>query len=259
MKLITSDSNPQYRRWLELKSSSGIKEHGLYLTSGLKLVPEFLLQRPQEIAAVIVPENKSWPEAWPDFQRVQEDFHVFQLSHPLFKELDELGTHAPLLLMKPPLIQPFDLDQPASGRELLVALQDPNNLGALIRVALAFQVNKVILLQESANPFLPKAVKASSGAMAQMPLFKGPSIKSLKVPTSRADDLLVLDSSGQDIGQFQWPKNFRLLIGEEGRGIPLLLKSAKTIAIPIDVRVESLNAITAAAIALYASAGGSHP
>ena len=133
--------------------------------------------------------------------------------------------------------------------ELLVAVSEPSNLGAIIRSSVAFGVQKIILLKESASPFHPRSVRASAGNVLKMTYEIGPSI--LDLDLSLQCQTLALDMDGENLSSFQWPKNTFLLVGEEGRGIPKEMKFKK-LQIPIDVRVESLNAATAISIALYA-------
>lgn len=243
-QLITSKSNPQFRRWLDLLNTQGIREHGVFILSGEKLVHEMIQQRPQEIVSVIVPEK----------QRTQldlRDFKIFELSHELFAPLDELGTKKPLAICKLPMIENEDLKIDPKEKIVVSALQDPSNVGALVRTCLAFEVSRFVLLKESAFPFLPKAVKASSGTVTQMKFSRGPSIHELAEDSSLQKGLLVLDQEGQSISKFQWPAHFRLLIGEEGRGLPLSLRSSSALKIPISSEVESLNAVSAASVALF--------
>ena len=243
-QLITSKSNPQFRRWLDLLNTQGIREHGLYLLSGEKLVHEMIQQRPQEIVSVLVPEKQ------PTSLDLR-DFKIFELSHELFSPLDELGTKKPMAVCKLPIIENEDLKTEPVEKVVVSALQDPSNVGALVRASLAFGVQRLILLKESAFPFLPKSVKASSGTVTQMKFSRGPSIHEISSDPAMQKGLLVLDQEGQSISDFQWPKTFRLLIGEEGRGLPLGLRSSSALRIPISNDVESLNAVTAASVALF--------
>jgi TrmH family RNA methyltransferase len=133
-----------------------------------------------------------------------------------------------------------------NGCSLLVPFQDPENVGAIIRTAVAFDVNRIILLAESANPFHPKAVRASAGTVFSARLFHGPSLA--EIP----QDMPVVVP-----GRFRanlWPKpsfppTFCLLTGMEGPGCPPIGRP-RPWPFPWPP-VESLNAAVATAIALY--------
>jgi TrmH family RNA methyltransferase len=128
---------------------------------------------------------------------------------------------------------------------LFVALSDPTNLGALIRTCAAFDWQQIVLLKEAAHPFLPKAIRAASGTCFASRFFEGPSIKDLSDP-----EILALDMEGRNLKKSDIPKNLKLLVGEEGQGVPSTFPGRK-VQIPISNRVESLNATIAASFLVY--------
>jgi TrmH family RNA methyltransferase len=232
---IASSQNSKFQLWKSLLKSKGIKEHGLFLLSGEKLIFEFLKDSDLEIVSEIIT-----PGLRPQQSRVPS----FELSKDLFNELDVVGTHFNLFVLKTPTIQAMDPRSEPQGLEVITPVGDPLNLGAMIRSAVAFQATKIILTTESANPFLPKCVKASSGSVLTAPLFtSGP----LNVWDSTYT--YALDSVGENLNQIQIPKNFRILIGEEGPGLGQL-QNVKKIKIPTN-KVESLNATVAASLVMW--------
>lgn len=262
-KNITSDQNPVFRALRECLSAKGIKKHELFLVSGARVVSELLERYPEEVRDLIFPTE---PEALPrnefasalltrahDIRRkmkasgANSTFAILGLDRSLFDELDVFGTHTPILVLRTPEIPSTDLSQAPQGLELLCALGDPANLGALIRSAAAFGASKIVLLQESASPFHPKAVRAASGTTLMTPYMKGPSIQEF---TNMAGPTVALHMQGEPLGAFKWPKDVRLLIGEEGMGIPKSIPFQR-ISIPMANGVESLNATVAAGVALY--------
>ena len=173
----------------------------------------------------------------------------YALAKNLFRQLDIFGTHFPLLICRTPDLPLFDLRKSPQGLEVLCPLSDPANVGALIRSCLAFGIHKVIMLKEASLPFHPKAVRASSGAMLRQPLFQGPSLEEV-IQQSDSKTLITLNMEGQPLEKFIWPKNLRLLMGQEGPGLPGLTP-CRSLAIPMSDSANSLNAVVAASIALY--------
>ena len=149
-----------------------------------------------------------------------------------------------------PSIPPFDLTQAPTGLEVLCPIGDPGNLGALLRSCLAFEVSKVILLREAVHPFHPKVIRASSGAVFFQPLTYVGSISELHQPNI-LKWIIPLDMQGEDIATLTWPQNMRLLIGEEGMGIPSLPFSRRFRVSQIHPSIP-LNATVASSIALHA-------
>jgi RNA methyltransferase, TrmH family len=237
---ISSPLNPSFRQFCSLLTSKGIKEYGKILLSGEKLVSEFLQSPNIEIEAEIIHSN---------LRPISSARNVFSLAQPLFDKLDDRGTGFNLLVLKAPHLETLDLNQNPVGLEVLLPLGDPNNLGAAIRSSMAFGAKKIVLLQESAHPFLPKSIKASSGSVLKAPLYKGPSIK--EISHGNCESIYALTQKGQSLNDFRWPKNLRLIVGEEGQGIPPNMeKNAHCICIPME-NVESLNAMAALSIALH--------
>ena len=173
--------------------------------------------------------------------------NTYALSTPFFEKIDLFGTGAPVLVCQAPPFPSADLESPPRGLEILCPFGDPANVGALIRTAVAMGVKRVILLKEAAHPYHPKAIRAASGTMFKISLMQGPSIRNLPEPAT----WVTLDSQGESLLAFRWPKDIRLLVGEEGPGLPPIISSTR-LAIPMTGSVESLNAVVATGMALYA-------
>ena len=137
-------------------------------------------------------------------------------------------------------------DRAPDGCSLLVPFQDPENVGAVIRTAAALAVDRIIMLSESANPFHPKAVRASAGTVLSAPLLQGPALAELPPHLP----VVTLSASGRPIDQSPFPESCFLLPGMEGPGLPPQWR-VNAVAIPMAPGVESLNAAVATAIALY--------
>ncbi len=246
MKELTSSSNDLFRQFKSLTDSKGIKKHSQSLVSGPKITCEFLTQHPQLVLYILVFDPDQLIELK---HMVKNHMTPVLLDKELFNSLDTIGTHKPILVVKTPTLEVCDLNIPPKGLCLLTAMSDPNNLGALIRSAAAFGVTHITLLHEACHPFHPRVTRAACGANFNLLLNKGPSIKDLHC------EIYALDLDGTPINDIQWPKNLRLLIGEEGQGVPKIL-DVKKITIPISSQVESLNAMTSAAIALHSWSSG---
>ncbi|MGQ9365539.1 TrmH family RNA methyltransferase [Azospirillum sp. ST 5-10] len=241
--LIESPQNPRFKLWESLLESRGLKKHGQFLLAGLKTVPEALARHPDRFTAVLsdAPERLA---GWP----LPAGLEVVQLAPALFRRLDAAGTGFPLLLGRVPAMPAADLARPPQGLELVCALSDPSNLGALLRSAAAFGVRRVVLLEESAHPFHPKCLRAAANAQFALTLLRGPRWPALN---DAAGPLVALDGGGADLTRFAWPADLRLVLGEEGQGVPAGLPALR-LAVPTTGAVESLNATVAASVALFA-------
>lgn len=242
---ISSKSNEHFKRWVEISAARGIKKHGEFILMGEKLVEEFLKNPNFKVKAELLHEDlPSVCMTTPAFkgQRIP----IYKLPKALFNEVDVIGTHFNLLVLEASPIAELSASQKIDGLEVVAPLGDPANLGAMARSALAFGASKLILTEEACNPFHPKAIKASAGALLKLPLYKTSAFTNF---LQENEDLFVLDMKGENVGQFQWPKNLRLAVGEEGPGFSGL-KGLKRLAVPTH-EVESLNATVAASIAFF--------
>jgi TrmH family RNA methyltransferase len=234
---ITSSANSKYKLWLSLTESKGIKKEGLALLSGPKVVAEFLAAAPERVREILVP---------PKGQELSADFQHTRLSADLFQALDVIGTHSAVAVIEAPALEKWTPTSTPKGLELILALSDPSNLGSCLRSAEAFGVRQVILTRECASPYLPRALRASSGAALRLALKSTGSLSDLEVSGA-----IGLDMQGEALNTFTWPRDSYLILGEEGQGLPSSLK-VKRLSIPMQPPTESLNATVAAAIAMYA-------
>jgi RNA methyltransferase, TrmH family len=240
IKKIDSSSNPLFKKLLSLTKSKGVKEEQLCLVSGEKVIAEQIsMAVPAAAFWIFTSEEHDLFELQPDMQRVI-------VPKELFRELDIVGSHKPLACLPIPQVQKWNGEELPQSHELLCALGDPNNLGALLRSAKAFGINNIVLLEECCHPFHPKAIKSSSGACFGLNYFKGPSIKHLE----SVRKVLALDRAGKSVREYKWNEACRILLGEEGQGLPASIQSEK-VSIPYPGNIESLNATVAASILFY--------
>ena len=242
---VTSESNPTVKLARELLTGRGIRKHGLALFSGSRAIAEVLDRFVDRVEGWITNVGGSPPP-----EELGTRLLWYRLSDAIFREIDTAGTHAPLLLVRVPEFEPWSpADEQVDGCTLFVPFQDPENVGAVLRSAAAFGVARAVLLREAAHPFHPKSIRAAGPAVFQLELRQGPSIKEL---TSGSLPLIALDADGVDLESAPFPDRFGLVPGIEGPGLPEHLRDVGSRRIPIASDVESLNASTATAIALYA-------
>jgi RNA methyltransferase, TrmH family len=135
---------------------------------------------------------------------------------------------------------------PAPAGPLCVALwgvHDPGNVGTVLRSAAAFGASSVAIGPDTADPFGPKAVRASMGAIFSVPVARVASVAQLPAPR------VALVAGAGD--RLQGPGDGTLVIGAERTGLPQGVVAACDATARIDIAGDSLNAAMAATIALY--------
>ena len=135
---------------------------------------------------------------------------------------------------------------------LLDGVQDPGNVGAILRVAAAFGASGVLIGEGTADPLGPKALRASAGTAILVPFARG-TVPVLVDALARAGHpIWLLEAEGDPVwGLSARPRVVALAVGSEGRGASAALRaaSAARFSIPISPAVESLNAAVAVGIA----------
>ncbi len=143
---------------------------------------------------------------------------------------------------------------------VLAGVQDPGNVGTIVRTAAAFGATGVVTAASgqsgTASPFAPKALRASAGAALHLPVLTGMALGVL-LTQLKGMGIRTVASSVQERGvapwEVEWCEPVALLVGNEGAGLPeeVVRNADGRIHIPMATQVESLNAGAAAAVVLY--------
>jgi TrmH family RNA methyltransferase len=140
---------------------------------------------------------------------------------------------------------------------VVVDVQDPGNLGALMRVAEAGGVTGIIVAGESANPFAWKAVRGSMGSVLRLPVARSVSTDAVMqdLRKTRTKVIAAVPRDGWDPDAVDWSGRIALMLGGEGPGLnPELAAAAdERVTVPMEAPVESLNVAASAAIVIYAA------
>jgi tRNA G18 (ribose-2'-O)-methylase SpoU len=243
VKEINSRHNHDFQAFLKILKGQGVKKQGLAFFSGPKQVSEILREFPEHCEGLIFSAKHLMPE-----DILSRKLQTYSLTAELFRKVDAFGTNHPVLIVRVPVFPTWDAGASSTGCTLLIPFQDPSNVGAVIRSAAAFGVTDLVVLKEAAHPFHYKSTRAGGSALFRVPIFDGPSIQELG---SAIFPIITLSADGEDIHNFNFPESFCLLPGIEGPGLPPDLRHLKSLSIPMERGVESLNAALATGIALY--------
>jgi TrmH family RNA methyltransferase len=161
-------------------------------------------------------------------------------------------------LVHPPAFTPERLFRCSAPLVLvLAALQDPGNVGTLVRSAEAFAANGILLLPGTASPWNPKALRASVGSAFRVPALNIGEDEALALLAQHnVPAIAAVARDGTPISEAPLASPAALLIGNEGAGLSdtLLAAAAHRITIPMPGNVESLNAAIAGSLLLYEAA-----
>jgi TrmH family RNA methyltransferase len=185
------------------------------------------------------------------------DLPLYTLEKDLFEELSDVRSGTGLLgvagIPDPAVIDDLPGSGEPAGLFLLDGVQEPGNVGTLIRTAWALGLTGVLLGTGTADPFSRKAVRASAGGVFHLPLFHGtaPGIGPGEVDTLLAGEfsLFFAQSGGDDYRQLRYPVRTILALGNEGAGTSDWVRErGRAVGIPMARGVDSLNVVVAGGI-----------
>ena len=244
MERITSLKNPKVQQWKSLKDRKGRRETGCFLAEGRKMAEEALLSG-FPVEALLVDEERLTEFSLPD------DAAVYALpAHVLAAVCDTKTPQGIAAVVR--------ISQNARLGRCVVAMdgvQDPGNVGTIIRTADAAGLEGVVLSVQCADVFSPKVLRATMGSIFRMPIVVTDDLPGCLA--SLKDDGYSVISSQLDGEPFyqRTPvgEKFCLIIGNEGNGISDEVKAVATHRVKLPMRggAESLNAAIAAGIMMY--------
>lgn len=174
-----------------------------------------------------------------------------EISPSTMEKLSDTQTPQGILLV---VRQKFSTLEEVAAKKIIVALdgvQDPGNVGTILRTAAAFDCG-VILLEGSAEIFNPKVIRSSMGAIFYLPVMTISRADFLRAMSSREILAAAVDDSAEIYYRHDFRKNpVAIVFGSEANGVSKeILDAARSIFIPMSGHAESLNVATSAAIIL---------
>jgi len=251
VKSVTSRDNPLFKHIKALAHSSRErKKSGLALIEGAHLVQAWV-ERFGAPATLVVSESGA--KHGEVARLLASCGGADQISVPdaLFNEVSSVETPAGILaLIAPP--EPLETASTADPCLLLEDIQDPGNVGSMLRSAAAAGVKDVLLSKSSAFAWSPKVLRAAQGAHFSLNIVEGADlIDFIRTYSGQVVALVPAARTGLYSANLKLPTAFA--IGNEGAGLSKELLNAAGIhaTIPMPGKLESLNAAAAAAVCLF--------
>ena len=231
IKEITSKDNAFYKELLDIKKGSG--KDGYFLAEGEDLYEEAVRQNC--LVRLILPFGSSFEKTFSD---------IVLLKESLYKALSNYKSLPPCLL----LCQRKESERLGDRILYLDGIQDPGNLGTLMRTALAFSYDGIALSKDCVSIYNSKVIQSTKGAIFHLP-FRRCDLSTLK---EEGYPIYLTTLDGDDMEGIKTLGNrFVLVLGNEGHGIrPENLSLGRKIRIAMD-NIDSLNVAMAGAIFMY--------
>lgn len=244
---IDSPDNPKVRAWRQLSQHKGRQEAGLFLVEGPHLVEE-AIRTGAGVESLLVESGRGISPLIRS-----SGLPMVEVSARVMKALSETVNNQGLAAIcrlpagEGPVLK--------AGRYLLLdGVQDPGNVGSMLRTAAAAALDAVVVGVGTADPYSPKVTRASQGAIFRVPMAVGSVEEWLAGLRAAGVRCLAADgATGRDFRELGRLESFGLVIGNEGAGLrpEVLALCDERVRVPMPGGIESLGAPVAAGILLY--------
>lgn len=247
LKYIQSTQNPQVKQWKKLLTKKERDKTKLFLVEGFHLVEEALKEK-HIVKELIVSEEIEIPRSW-NYESIEMTTITAEIARELSDTEATQGIFAVCFQQEP------DEVSLTNGSFLLLdSIQDPGNLGTIIRTADAAGISAVIVGNGCVDLYNPKVLRSAQGSHFHLPILRGHLVDFVEKLT--ANEVPVFGTALENAIDYTSQKpsdSFALIVGNEGSGVDrqLLEMTEKNLYIPIFGKSESLNVAVATGILLY--------
>lgn len=255
--MITSKDNEIIKHVSKLLSSSSYRrEQQSFIAEGARLCMDGVLSG-AVVSAFLYTKNgmEKYPKEFEKIVSVSQK--NFEISEPLFKKISDTNSPQGLLCVFKTLDKKSLSDKIEMGKyyAALENIQDPSNMGTILRTAEALGINGIILSKDCCDVYSPKVTRGSMGAIFRLNIIIAEHFTEYIAELAKAGIITYASTprNAEDIENVDFSKGGVMLIGNEGNGLKeeTIKACSKRVKINMKGRAESLNAAAAAAILLY--------
>lgn len=252
---ISSNKNEQYKEVLKLKQKKYRQRSESFLIEGIKLV-KHALEKNESVDMLLYAPTLIDEQAIAEIQAMMPKQSIcLSLSKELFDGLsDTVNSQGVMAVVKFP--QPLTSIDPNGLYLALDHIQDPGNLGTMIRTADAAGFSGLIYSKGTVDPFSEKVLRSTMGSVFSLPLMVCEDLPAFLAESAAEKGMQILCTSLEDsldYSEANYNKGSIIVIGNESQGVSeaVFNQATNRIKIPIYGEAESLNAAVAAAIIMY--------
>ena len=259
-KVLKITSRDNQRLKFARRVRDGIEDDLIYV-EGARLAEE-VLHSNLKISDVLFTESYSQTERGGSFLQTIENFNSAEVSQNIFDSISDTKNSQGIIVIceKPPTGKSF-IERNLSANEnlplviLLHQINNPANLGAILRTCEAVNIAGVILTTNSADAFSPKALRGAMGASLRLPIWMGADFFEV-LDWARTKDLISVSAdvnAARSYLEIDWIKPRLLIFGSEAHGLSAKEKETidESLLIPMENKVESLNLAVSCGVILF--------
>ena len=264
LDIISSNKNDKLRNVVSLLKTKKIRtEQGAFVIEGIRIARDAFKSAFGLISQIFVSESFMEKELWKEHEEFlarnfKELPNLYIVKDSVFESLSETVTPQGILcVVKQPSYEYGDIVSGSGALKLLVLedIQDPGNLGTMIRTAEAAGMNGVIMSKGTVDIFSPKVTRSTMGAIFRVPFMYTDDLCGV-LDRLKSDGVRVSAAylrNGEDYAEADYSPRAAVMIGNEGNGLSdeAVSHASQNVFIPMQGEVESLNAAIAAALLMY--------
>jgi len=257
---VSSKDNPLVRRMRSLRHAKFRRATGLYPVEGVRLVEDAAAAGVDLPLALVSPRLFRTPRGRELAELLRDRARLLAaLPDSLMASLHDTRTHQGVVAAAARREMPLERLPVGNSPVLVLAhrVQDPGNLGAILRTADAAGAQGVITTPETVDPYNPKTVRTAMGSLFRVPVAGAGSLaEAAAFCHGRGMAVLAAHLDGTPFQNFDFTRPFALLMGREGEGLTAddLETADQAVSIPMRPGADSLNVGAAAAVLLYEAA-----
>jgi TrmH family RNA methyltransferase len=258
LRPVTGRHNQRLKELRQAFRRAELTTQGECALEGVKLIEE-AFRSGRHLETIFFSESAR-PLAEKLLPQINARTETLVVPNTLFKSLvpSEAPQGVAALLKLPTFSSEQILDRSSKGPLVVAAgLQDPGNLGTILRSSEAFGAAGIFLTEGTVSLYNSKVLRGSAGSIFRLPFLQIPSAELISILRARGVRLLATSShQGTPLPKISWTLPLAIFIGNEGAGLSreLTRQMDETLVIPQSSQVESLNAGVAASIVLYEAA-----
>ncbi len=254
--IISSSKNDKIKYLSKLYNSRKRKKESKYILEGENIVLEAMNSNAKFDSIYMTPEFNKSIAANKIKEKLSDNTNIYIIEENIFNELaDTVNPQGIIAIVDEPV---YDKNLFLKKKKRILVLdrvQDPGNMGTLIRTALAADFDGIISLKGSVDIFNLKVLRSTMGAIFNIPIIYNVSLEELKELLNDSSYKIISTDLNAKKYYYQLNYNFPLLlvIGNEARGVSYKLNEMADIAIkiPLPGNIESLNAAISGGILMY--------
>jgi RNA methyltransferase, TrmH family len=257
---ISSLQNPRVKQWTGLLEKKGRDKEGQFLIEGIHLVEEALHSDIQPYTVVYSMERASMALERLLELAEKQGIECVAVSEAVLAKCTDTQTPQPVFAVMPKLPwKPESLMKAGSAGEAALVLvvdgvQDPGNLGTIIRSADAVGATGILLGKGTVDLYNPKTVRSTMGSLFHLPIAQGDLLELLPQASAQGSRVVTTSLQGAvSCYDYDFTRPTWIVIGNEGQGVSEAVRELTEdhVLIPMKGNAESLNAAMAATVILF--------